>query len=124
MMLTFIDKQKTVCNRVRALREKATFSEIRIQNLLESIGVRYIFQKGFIQGNYYCIVDFYLPNYKLCIEVDGLYHSNQDQIIKDKVRDRYLVNDRHFKVLRITNELANRITSDQLLKLIKQTQAN
>lgn len=32
-------------------------------------------------------LDFYLPKYKIAIEVDGGYHANQAQIDKDKSRD-------------------------------------
>jgi hypothetical protein len=41
--------------------------------------IHYMFQKGFIQGKYYCIVDFYLPKpYNICIEIDGKYNLSDE----------------------------------------------
>ncbi len=36
------------------------------------------------------ILDFYCPQAKLCIEVDGTFHSRDERIAKDAIRDAYL----------------------------------
>ena len=36
------------------------------------------------------ILDFYCPQAKLCIEVDGEFHSRTDRMARDAVRDAYL----------------------------------
>ena len=77
-------KQKTLGSRKKRLIKNATSSELKIKELLEELKIRSIFQKGFIKGNYYCIVDFYIPKLKLCIEVDGEYHNNPEQVKRDK----------------------------------------
>lgn len=120
-MIEFKDKQKTLFSRIKNLRENPTASELSIKKLLESMGLNFIFQKGFIQGDYYCIVDFYLPKpYRLCIEVDGEYHLTEEMIKKDAYRDSYLKS-RGFKVLRITNSRANSISKYDLLNLITKS---
>ena len=48
------------------------------------------------------IVDFYSPEIKLVIEIDGESHYNQQEIEKDKTRDLYL-HGLGLKVLRFTN---------------------
>lgn len=71
---------------------------------LDDFGIKYIFQKGFIQGTLTCIVDFYIPSpHKICIEIDGGYHDTKTQKKKDKYRDDYL-RKRGFNVVRIKNE--------------------
>lgn len=102
-MLTIKDKQKTLFQRLKKLRNNPTIAELQVKFFLDHLKVKYIFQKGFISGNAYVIVDFYLPKpYKICIEVDGEYHLSKQQIQKDKWKDNYLKN-RGFKVVRIKN---------------------
>jgi len=55
-MITFKDKQKTIHKRLNTLRNKATKQELIIYKMLESLNEYFIFQKGFIKGNFYCIV--------------------------------------------------------------------
>lgn len=101
---TFQEKQSTLFERVKSLRANATESELIFADRLEKAGIKYIFQKGFIVGDCYCIADFYLPKpYKTVIEIDGDYHFSPQQIAKDKWRDSYLIKDRGFKVVRIKN---------------------
>lgn len=100
---TFSEKQKTLFSRLKKLRNTPTYSEIVFMSKLDKIGVKYIFQKGFIKGDFYCIVDFYLPKpFMLCIEIDGEYHNSKEQKTKDFYKEKYLKS-RNFSVLRITN---------------------
>lgn len=103
-MLTFEQKQSTVHPRRAELKERATQSELIFKKRLDEAGIKYIFQKGFIQGDFYCIVDFYLPKpLRTCIEIDGGYHDTDEQRKKDWAKDNYLKN-RKMKVVRIRNE--------------------
>lgn len=102
--LTFKEKQKTLFSRKKKLTEKATKSEITLKKKLDELNIKYIFQKGFIVGEFYCIVDFYIPRpFFVCIEVDGKYHDSPEQKKKDWAKDNYL-RSRKFKILRIKNE--------------------
>ena len=101
---------KNLKNFARKLRknmtdcEKLLWSKIRRKQLK---GYKFYRQK--IIGNY--IVDFYSPKAKLVIELDGGQHFNNDNIEKDKERDRYLTS-LGLKVLRFTDkEIINELTS-------------
>lgn len=101
------EKQSLCAKRRNKLIKKATGAELIFKDKLDQMKIRYMFQKGFIAGNNFCIVDFYLPKpYKLCIEIDGGYHSTEEQQIRDTNRTNYLERQRGFKVIRFTNEEA------------------
>ena len=53
-----------------------------------------------IIGDY--IVDFYCPNAKLIIEVDGGQHYTEEGLRKDKIRDAY-IEKQGFKVIRFSD---------------------
>ncbi len=117
-MISIKDKQLTLYSRLKQLKDKATVSELSFKARLDKTGIKYIFQKGFIAGDGYYIVDFYLPKpYKICIEIDGGYHSTQQQIDYDTRKDRYLSN-RGFKVIRILNENVELFELETLNSLI------
>lgn len=108
----------TLRRRQNRLRAKKTKAEIAIADKLGELNIQFIEQKAFISGNYYCFTDFYLPKpFKLCIEVDGPYHSEPIQQQRDQRKDAYLKG-RGFKILRITNQVATTITPNDLLWLI------
>lgn len=100
----FIAKQKTLHPRKAKLIANATKSELIFKDRLDGAGIRYMFNKGFIGGNFYCIVDFYLPRpYRVCVEIDGGYHNTPEQKRKDWAKDKYLIS-RKMRVIRIKNE--------------------
>jgi len=74
--------------------------EIEINEIVGETNLDYVNQQ----------VDFYLPQAKLIIEIDGQQHdTDQVQAVSDENRDRYLTS-RGFKVIRIsTNELQNNL---------------
>ena len=116
---TFREKQKTLFSRIKQLKENATEAELIFKGKLDALGIYYIFQKGFIEGDNYCIVDFYLPRpHRLCIEIDGGYHEEKSQKIRDMSRNRYLTWHRKFHVLHLTNEEALSITVLELRELL------
>jgi very-short-patch-repair endonuclease len=81
-----------------------TASELLFKRRLDELGINYLFQKGFIKGDFHCIVDFYLPKpLKICIEIDGSVHDTDQQKKRDFRKDEYL-RSRGFKVIRIKNE--------------------
>lgn len=85
---------------------KQTEEEIIVENILKELNIYYIKQKGFIAKCYSCyIADFYLPKpNKLVIEVDGKYHSVEKRRIADYYRDKFFLEERKIKTLRIKNE--------------------
>lgn len=89
--------------RQAALRRNATEEEIIFKEYLEYYGIRYVFQRGFISGDNFCIADFYLPDFALVVEIDGPYHNTSKQKRRDSDKDNYYKK-RHLNVLRIKNE--------------------
>ncbi len=87
-MLKYNPKLKFLARKLRKNQteaEKILWHKIRkkqINNLS--------FYRQKIIGNY--IVDFYCPNIKLVIEIDGDLHYTDDSKKYDKVRERYLKN--------------------------------
>lgn len=111
------EMQRLLASRQKHHRAHPTPAEAHVMDLLESMGERFIFQKGFHTTNRFFIVDFYLPKRrKLCLEVDGAYHELFAAY--DRKRDAFLTACRGFRVIRITNEHALNLTADQLRALI------
>lgn len=63
-------------------------------------------------------LDFYLPDYKIAIEIDGKYHSTDEQIKKDSERDNDLLK-LGIKTFRITNKqvIKGQYNINNILKL-------
>ena len=59
------------------------------------------------------ILDYYLPDYKLCIEIDGKSHNNRFQRQYDEVRASLLAK-KGIKTIRFTNEMV--LTTDDCIK--------
>jgi very-short-patch-repair endonuclease len=119
----FKEKQSSCSTRRIKLIDKATKSELIFKKKLKQLNIKFLFQKGFIQGDNFCIVDFYLPKpYRTCIEIDGGYHNTTKQQYRDKYRDKYrdiyLTKDRGFKIIRFTNEQATNISLEELERII------
>lgn len=86
------------------LKRKRTYSEIMFKRILDELEIRYKFQK-FIRCDRARFVDFYLPEYKLIIEIDGYYHNMPDQITRDKQRETAILDKLpQWKIKRITDE--------------------
>jgi len=72
---------------------------------LKSENLDFEFQRIFYYDSSYFIADFYLPKYKIVIEVDGGYHDTDIQNILDEKRTNILKSICGVKsVLRISND--------------------
>jgi very-short-patch-repair endonuclease len=73
----------------RKLRNNSTLGEILLwQKLRAGSIMNYTFNRQKPLGRY--IVDFYCKPLKLVIEIDGSYHFEDEQKIKDKLRQQIL----------------------------------
>lgn len=116
---TRADNQSLLSKRRNELVYKATAAELHVKRLLEEIGEDFCFQKGFFNQSTHYIVDFYLKRRKkLCLEIDGGYHSRPSQIAYDKKRDEFLTQVRGFRVKRLTNEQALAMNSNDLAAVL------
>lgn len=76
--------------------------------LKDRYGIDFKFQKIVYEENSHndfkgYILDFYLPAFKLCIEIDGKSHNNKFQQQYDEVRSSLLAK-KGIKTIRFTNE--------------------
>lgn len=117
------DKFRRIEIRKAQLKLNTTRHEWIIRELLDSVGYKYIFQKGFLDAGKIMIVDFYLPKpRKIVIEIDGTSHVGTKDRIKDAVRDAYF-QERGIRVVRMTNEEAEMMTIDELKGLLSKKAA-
>lgn len=86
--------------RRRNLRKRMTPAEGILWSHIRNRYLGYKFKRQFGIGKY--IIDFYSPELKLAIEIDGGDHYEKNRIIKDKERTKYL-NDIGIVVKRYTN---------------------
>ena len=78
-------------NNKHALTINATSTELKMKLLLNELGVKYEFQKIYYVGYSFYIVDFYIPEYNLVVEIDGQQHYNWNDKIYDRLRTENLV---------------------------------
>lgn len=91
-------------NNSKTLRRNMTKEERRLWfDFLKEMSITVNRQK--VIGNY--IVDFYIAQAKIVIELDGAQHYSDKGIVNDKVRDEYL-NNLGITVLRYSNSDVNK----------------
>lgn len=78
--LDFDDRLRSYASLNKARKDEG---ELRLLDILESLSVEFLYQHPMRPY----VVDFYLPQYNLIIEVDGPYHKYQKR--KDSKRDSY-----------------------------------
>ena len=70
---------------------KPSSIEIKVQEQLDEIGIRYVQQKRIYNGERYFFLDFYIPSLKLIIECNGDYwHNLPEKIERDKSLKKYV----------------------------------
>lgn len=97
------DTQRNNFKYRRQLINRATKEELIFKNWLEKNNIKFMFQKGFLLP-FHRIVDFYIPKKKIIIEIDGGYHKNPAENMKDRWKDKRFFEDRGMKTFRIKNE--------------------
>jgi very-short-patch-repair endonuclease len=102
----WLKRWRLMRERRNQLKASATPAEKKIRQILYSLGIRHQFQKAFfLKWKRLFIVDFYLPQYKLAIEVDGSHHqSDLKQQDYDEYRTNLLELKRDLRVVRFTNQ--------------------
>ena|SRR5680860_552242 len=99
----------------QSLRNNMTKSEIILWSKLKGNQLGYKFRRQHGIGKY--IVDFYCPELKLIVEIDGDVHGFEENIIKDNARQEFLES-LSLKVLRYTNNDVKKNISGVLEDLI------
>ncbi|MBL8030297.1 MAG: endonuclease domain-containing protein [Candidatus Doudnabacteria bacterium] len=105
----FIYNKAQTKNLRRILRKSQTLEERKVWNILKGkkmLGCRFLRQYGV--KNY--VLDFYCPEIKLAIEIDGGQHNNSTEKHKDSTRTNVL-NLLNIKVIRFwNNEINNNLS--------------
>lgn len=101
------------------LTAKATRWELEFKAKLEKYGIKFIFQHPVIcnKKNLF-ILDFYLPEYKLGIELDGYSHYTPAGMKKDNRRTSCLKKE-GIKIIRLKNSLVEIITEKNFKMLLR-----
>ena len=95
-------KENWVAARAEELRLRMTESEKLFEEYAKaSFSCPIQTQREFIFGKHIYIADFYFPNSKVVVEIDGGYHK--EQVMCDEERDRRF-RKYHYHVMRFTNE--------------------
>jgi very-short-patch-repair endonuclease len=98
------------------LIQRATPSEIAFQHILIDLRIQYEFQKVFGKNNKFRIVDFWLPQLKVVVEIDGGYHTSPIQGWKDSQRERSLLKQHRGKIKRIIRFTNDEVKDVELVK--------
>ena len=116
-MTQIFNKRSQIVKR-RILRNNVPEPELLLWSRLRNkqlLGYR--FRRQFSIGRY--VVDFYCPELRLVIEVDGPYHNSKDIKQYDKERN-FLIKDLGIKVLRFQNiDIIKRI--NYVVEIIKSS---
>ncbi len=106
------EKYRKASTRMKRLRREATPAEKEFRHKLWSIA-HFQFQRAFVTKTGFVIVDFYLKEHKLAVEIDGGYHNTPEQQRKDTWKENYL-KEHGVKTVRFTNEEAFRLSADDI----------
>ena len=85
------------------LKKSATSQEKKVKVLLDESNIEYVFQKSFVIRGKIFISDFYLPDVKTTIEIDGFHHFHNPQKAKDIIKTKALKST-GVKTMRFTNK--------------------
>lgn len=101
----YLENQRKLSKFQTEMRKNPTEAEILVKKSLEKIGVKFVFQKGFLREKTLRIVDFYIfSKPRICLEIDGKYHDNQ--VDYDSYREKMIKKQRKKEIIfiRLTNE--------------------
>lgn len=102
----------------RALAHAAnpTPAEILMTAKLEYCHIKYKFKYVVINGSSFYIVDFFLPEFKIIIQLDGPSHYSEEIQKKDHYRDVFLQS-QGYKVLHLKNHIVDFFKTSSLKDL-------
>ena len=96
--------------RARRLRREMSLPEVMLWQALRRLQVGMRFRRQHPVGVY--VLDFYCPEAKLAIEVDGIVHAAPEQAERDERRDAWLAG----QGIRVLRFAATEVLNDQGLE--------
>lgn len=91
-------------------------NELKMKSILEKLGINYEFQKVFYVSGKFYIADFYVPENRVIIEVDGDSHNEIDRLKKDRERDNLFARHGILTLRFDCNDAFYEISSESVLK--------
>ncbi len=80
--LTEFDRKKMLEENAKKMASQMTKPEREFEKLMKELGINYVAQK--VVGGF--IYDFYLPDHKMLVEIDGdYYHGHPDKYTKEQL---------------------------------------
>jgi very-short-patch-repair endonuclease len=64
-------------------------------------------------------LDFYIPVYKLGIELDGGQHYTEEGLVKDRIRSKDILKYEGIKIIRFSNTKSTKLTVEELKSIIE-----
>ena len=102
----------------RKLRTHGTIAEATLWQMLKSRQIEgFKFRRQFGIGPY--ILDFYCPELRLCIELDGAPHFTEMGRLQDKCRTKDLLEIHYIQTLRFENEMVLKYTEWVRSKIVE-----
>jgi very-short-patch-repair endonuclease len=125
LLASIVKKQSKNIDRVQfhanTMRLSPTQDHLQIKYLLKQCGYQYEFKKVILGGSQqYPIVDFYIPELKLILDITGI-ESNEDKIKRNN-KNETLVGLGYTKVLLLESKLISNLTKDDLLVKLQNVQ--
>lgn len=117
----YVNPRKLASSRRLNLIKNLTISEKHICKLLKYIKYKCLVQYTIFTGqNQFYILDFYFPEIKLCLELDGKHHfTDLKQIEHDSIRDLTL-KQLGIQTLRLSNSKAMSLDGESLSEIVKR----
>lgn len=111
--VVFLSKQ------ARQMQRRPTIAESVLASKLTNLSISYESQYVVDYKGIAAIYDFYLPNCRVLIEVDGGYHNSKDQQQTDRIKDFIAEKKLRRNMLRLTNQEVIEIDEEDLRQLIE-----
>jgi len=112
--MTILKNKSKLLPRRRELRKEQTKQEKILWEAIRNRKLGFKFRRQYSIGGY--VLDFYCPEIKLGIELDGMQHSQKDNKLYDKERTSYL-EVLGCKILRFKNKEINKNLKNMLSKI-------
>lgn len=111
--------EKEALIRRNELLQKKSLAETHFESLLLNSRIFYVREKlNYDHVNNWCYTDFYIPYYKIAIEIDGKEHSSGIRHEKDIKKEFFLKKNRNISTIRFSNEEClslNELSIDDIL---------
>jgi len=97
----FIKKQLSKTNK----KNDENYVVSRIWHLINNVDVKMITQQYILRDlvtKHYALADIYFPQFGFIVEIDELYHQTEEMLIRDKIRQKDIVQALECEVYRVT----------------------